>query len=228
MQKEKIYHQLLQIQEHYQQQKKEHFILKCTTEHLQEFANNIATYWENPEYLTKFTQPTFEEEVILDRKQIYNSFSFFKKENPFVEVANNFQKTSIENFLMVLGQRLTPATIRNEKALPPANETVCKASFTAYNTHVTKAVRAFEKHAERSTNSFWGQVKGAPQQKENHVRQLVTQILTHKTWWNVFYHYKHELIYEVRIASGHGARWKKNNLEFIGFVEPFVDYENNS
>ncbi|WBX78052.1 hypothetical protein PG911_07290 [Tenacibaculum ovolyticum] len=34
-------------------------------------------------------------------------------------------------------------------------------------------------------------------------------MLKNKTWWNVYYHYKHELVYEVRIASGHGARWKK-------------------
>ncbi|WP_435261262.1 hypothetical protein [Tenacibaculum sp. nBUS_03] len=58
--------------------------------------------------------------------------------------------------------------------------------------------------------------------KEEKVRVLLAEMLKNKTWWNVYYHYKHAVVYEIRIASELGARWKKDNLEFIGFIEPFL------
>jgi len=99
---------------------------------------------------------------------------------------------------------------------------VLEASFTPYNHQVSKAVRAFEKHTQRSENNFWGIIKGNPSEKEAQVSVVLRKMLVDASWWNVFYHYKHELVYEIRIPSGHGVRWKKSNLEFIGFVEPFL------
>jgi hypothetical protein len=32
-------------------------------------------------------------------------------------------------------------------------------------------------------------------------------------------------VYEIRIPSGHGIRWKKATLELIGFLEPFETYD---
>ena len=158
---------------------------------------------------------------MVNRVASFDAFSFLKEEENILKTAKQFLKTKVEDFLIVLGQRLTSATIRDEKALPPLDKNVFEASFEAYNQYMSKALRAFEKHSERTTNSFWGVIEGNPKQKEEKVRQLVLHILENKSWWNVFYHFKHELIYEVRIPSGHGARWKKSNLEFIGFVEPF-------
>ena len=46
-------------------------------------------------------------------------------------------------------------------------------------------------------------------------------ILDAATWWNVFGHFQHDVVYEARVPSGHGARWGFGGNEFIGFLEPF-------
>ena len=33
--------------------------------------------------------------------------------------------------------------------------------------------------------------------------------------------YKNGIIHEIRISSGHGARWLADASKFVGFVEPF-------
>ncbi len=55
------------------------------------------------------------------------------------------------------------------------------------------------------------------------MKTIVEKILNNVTWWNVYFHYKHELVYEVRVKTGHGIRWKLSNLDLVGFVEPFDD-----
>ena len=59
---------------------------------------------------------------------------------------------------------------------------------------------------------------------EEATKAAVTRIIEEKTWWNTFIHYKHDVVYEIRIASGEGIRWKKSEseLELIGFLEPFL------
>lgn len=223
MKKENIFNTLVEVQRYYYQKKQSNYIMKCQEEHLHNFANNLEAYFNNSNFIEKFTVPSFEEEVKIDRILCYETFSFLKEEEIILVSAKKLLDTKIEEFLIVLGQRLTPATLRNENALPPINKDVFNASFTAYNTQVTKAVRAFEKHSERTHDNFWGKVKGSPKEKEEKVKQILHHILENKTWWNMFYHFKHELIYEVRIASGQGVRWKKDTLDFIGFVEPFMN-----
>jgi len=223
MKKENIFNTLVEVQRYYYQKKQSHYIMKCQEEHLQDFANNLEAYFNTPCFIEKFTIPSFEEEVKIDRILCYETFSFLKEDDTLLRTAKQFLETKVEAFLIVLGQRLTPATLRNENAFPPIKKEVFNASFTAYNTQVTKAVRAFEKHSERTNTSFWGKIAGNPKEKEEKVKQIIHHILENKTWWNVFYHFKHELIYEVRIASGQGVRWKKDTLDFIGFVEPFIN-----
>jgi hypothetical protein len=50
---------------------------------------------------------------------------------------------------------------------------------------------------------------------------MLLHILDNTTWWNVFGHFKHVLVYEARVPSGHGARWGQGGDELIGFLEPF-------
>lgn len=227
MTKENLYNKLLEIKGWCMQKGKTNYINTCEEEHLQVFAENLGVYFENTNFIDKFNFPVFNEEVVVNRIISFDMFSFLKEEQGLLKAAKQFLKTKVEDFLIVLGQRLTSATIRDENALPPLDKNVFEASFEAYNQYMSKALRAFEKHSERTTNNFWGTIEGNPKQKEEKVRQLVLHILENKSWWNVFYHFKHELIYEVRIPSGHGARWKKSDLEFIGFVEPFLEQFRN-
>ncbi|WP_299621238.1 hypothetical protein [uncultured Tenacibaculum sp.] len=226
MKKEELHIKLLALQKKLIEKEEKHYLTYCKEEHLTCFISNLHSYYSDANFLNTLTLPYFEEEIQSDRKAAYEQFLFLFEINEVDELIQRFQHTDITDFLLVIGQRLTSATDNTINALPPLNGDVFKASFEQYNIHVTKAVRAFEKHSERTTNNFWGRVEGNPKQKEEKVKELIQYLLHHKTWWNVFYHFKHELIYEVRIASGHGARWKKSNLEFIGFVEPFLNSEN--
>jgi hypothetical protein len=56
-------------------------------------------------------------------------------------------------------------------------------------------------------------------------RAVLERILDEQTWWNVFGHFQHEVVYEARVPSGHGARWVKGVAAFIGFLEPFLKGE---
>lgn len=203
-------------------------------EHLSLLARNVFVLYQND--FEKFHgKPNFEEEVVPDIKE---AFSIFKtqlhsiKKHQFEDnhltrkaFASALEETSFANILILSGQRLTSASIQDENAISPLYQELLEHSFELHNDQISKAVRAWEKHAQRSTESFWGTVKGNSEDKEIKVKKLIEHIIKHKTWWNVFTHYKHELVYEIRIPSGHGIRWKKENLELIGFLEPFLEKE---
>jgi hypothetical protein len=203
-------------------------------EHLVLLSRNISALYQND--VEKFHgKPNFEEEIIPDIKE---AFTLFKEQFRMLKkyhfeanhltrkaFATALEETAFANILILSGQRLTSASIKDERAIPPLQQELLKRSFELHNDQISKAVRAWEKHAQRSTESFWGTVKGNSEDKEIKVQKLIKHILKHKTWWNVFTHYKHDLVYEVRIPSGHGIRWKKENLELIGFLEPFENYD---
>jgi len=203
-------------------------------EHLFLLARNVTALYEND--VEKFHgKPNFEEEIVPDIKEV---FSIFKEQLHTIKkyhfeanhltrkaFATALEETSFANILILSGQRLTSASIQDENAIPPLQRDLLNYSFKAHNDQISKAVRAWEKHAQRSTESFWGTVKGNSEDKEIKVKKLIEHMLKHKTWWNIFTHYKHEIVYEIRILSGHGIRWKKETLELIGFLEPFEDYD---
>ncbi|WGH76451.1 hypothetical protein P8625_04635 [Tenacibaculum tangerinum] len=221
MKKEELYSKLLFIREELNKGKSEHYLVKCKNEHLKKFTKNLYEYHLNETVLNKYTLPNFEEEVKVDRNKTYRKFLFMLEEEELCNSHHKFDKTKIEDFLVVLGQRLTSASARSEEAIPPLDSDLLIASFQSYNTQISKAARALEKHSERSTQNFWGIVKGKPKEKEEKVREILNYIFKNKTWWNVYCHFQHELVYEIRIPSGHGIRWKMKNFDFIGFVEPF-------
>lgn len=171
--------------------------------------------------------PVFNEEVIQDFLIHYQHFEILKplkgKNKSAQIVAKTMEKTPIESLLVILGQRKTPASLDDENAIPPINEALLKSCFEPYNNQICKAVRAREKHISRNTEGiFWGEIKGTPKEKEQTTKAIVRKIIKEKTWWNIFTHYKHGLVYEIRVTSGEGIRWKKNKLELIGFLEPFI------
>jgi len=203
-------------------------------EHLSVLARNVYALYDND--TAKFHgKPNFEEEIIPNIKKAFRNFKeqckVLKKYNFEANkltrkaFATALETTDFKDILILSRQRLTSASIQDATAIPPLQHELLQHSFKAHNDQISKAVRAWEKHAQRSTESFWGNVKGSTEAKEQNVQKLVKYILKHKTWWNVFTHYKHGVVYEVRIASGHGIRWKKENLELIGFLEPFENYD---
>ena len=128
-----------------------------------------------------------------------------------------------EHWLNILGQRLTSASIRDENAIPPLKTTLIKACEEPFNSEITIAQRAWEKHIGRIDDDFWGEIKGNNQQKQEKVMAKIHDILDNRTWWNVFFHYKHELVFEVREKEGHGIRWSYGGTKLIGFLEKFIN-----
>ena len=127
------------------------------------------------------------------------------------------------NLLVLLGQRMTPASLTDAAALPPPRAKLMASAMSPYSDadRLSVAGRALAKHAPRSSGTFWGQVSGGTDEKNALAERLLTHILDSTTWWNVFGHFKHERVYEARVASGHGARWGQFGESFIGFLEPF-------
>ncbi|WP_046756509.1 hypothetical protein [Kordia jejudonensis] len=202
-------------------------------EHVSLLSRNAYALYRN-DFSKIHGKPHFEEEIIPDMKETFSifktQFHILKKHNFEWNVitrkafATAVEQTPFAHILILTGQRLTSASIQDERAIPPLRKDLIKSSFKPHNNQISKAVRAWEKHAQRSSDNFWGTIKGSTQEKEENVQKLIKYMLKHKTWWNVFTHYKHDIVYEIRIASGHGIRWKKDTLELIGFLEPFEDY----
>lgn len=200
---------------------KEKYHAVLAEEYLQSMENNILKFRENN---LDWELPYFNEEIKTDRKESFNLFIQVLHNNDPDEVkAFQLEKIPFEHWLIILGQRLTSASIRDENAVPPLKETLIKAGMKPFNSEITIAQRAWEKHIGRLDDHFWGEIKGSNQQKQEKVMEKINYILDNKTWWNVFYHYKHELVFEVREREGHGIRWSHGGKQLIGFLEKFIN-----
>ena len=186
-------------------------------------------YLNQEEDCTQLRLPYFHKEITPPIGQI---ISYFKSTyDTVVEEekdadsawAKVLQNAPFAYLLVILGQRLTPASITDERAIPPSRQTLIESCNESYNGKICVGMRAWEKHVSRSEDNFWGEIKGTPLEREQYVQNLVLEMIDHKTWWNVFYHYKHGWVYEIRIESGHGIRWNKGGTSIIGFLEPFIN-----
>ncbi|WP_452597409.1 hypothetical protein [Pontimicrobium sp. MEBiC01747] len=182
--------------------------------------------------LETLSHPHFNEEVT---PLLHNTFSRFLpslkqiqehdyKSNAITQkaIAKTIETIAFKDILLLMGQRITSATVQTIQGLPLLREEVLASCFKPYNKHISVAVRAWEKHIDRTEDSFWGEIQGKPEEKEEKARVLINTLIDKHTWWNVFYHYKHELVYEIRIATGHGMRWSIKDKTLIGFLEPFL------
>jgi hypothetical protein len=138
-------------------------------------------------------------------------------------LADALATCGIKSVLVLLGQRMTPASLTDAAALPPPREKLLASAMRPHSPldRLSVAGRALAKHAPRSSGTFWGAVTGGPDEKNACAHRLLERILDEATWWNVFGHFKHERVFEARVATGHGARWGHAGDEFIGFLEPF-------
>ncbi|MDF2932157.1 MAG: hypothetical protein K0R36_1488 [Chryseobacterium sp.] len=190
-------------------------------EHLKSLSENIQKFKDQN---LDWDLPFFNEELKINRDESFNTFiSIFDSQSSDKFKAEQLQEIPFENWLNILGQRLTSASIRDEKAIPPLKNTLIDVCQKPFNDEITVAQRAWEKHLGRTDDQFWGELKGNNQQKQQKVMEKINYILDNKTWWNVFFHYKHELVYEVREKGGHGIRWSHDGTQLIGFLETFIN-----
>lgn len=200
---------------------KERYQSILAEEHLNSLSENIQKFKDNT---LDLNLPFFNEEIKIDRHEIFNQFiDVFNSQHSDEIKAKKLEEIPFEHWLNVLGQRLTSASVRDENAIPPSKKMLIEACEKPFNNEIIIAQRAWEKHVGRIEDQFWGEVKGNNQQKRQIVMEKIHYILDQKTWWNVFYHYKHELVFEVREKDGHGIRWSHSGKNLIGFLEGFIN-----
>lgn len=200
--------------------------LPLHTEHLQQLAHQLL-YYHQHKTLTK--PPYFDEECTPNITQtiapLYEAFCHWLNNKPQGELllTQMLINTNINHLLLILGQRRTPASVTTIDALPPDSVSLQAAFNNCHKQTLSVGARAWCKHVTRSSEEFWGKVKGNDEAKNKMAYDILNHILDKATWWNVFEHYKHRLVYEVRLPSGHGARWALDGMRFIGFLEPFIN-----
>ncbi|MBC6479120.1 MAG: hypothetical protein GDA56_16495 [Hormoscilla sp. GM7CHS1pb] len=92
---------------------------------------------------------------------------------------------------------------------------------------LTKAGRAFEKHAQRAPQ-IWGSLQGDVQMKNQRGQGILEEIINSPdTEWSQRHHamLKKEIL-EGKLPDGRGARWSANGDEFICFLSPYI-YRSN-
>lgn len=190
-------------------------------EHLKSLEENIRKYKNDA---LEWDFPYFNEEIKINRADSFDKLiNIFGGTDSDEVMAKHLEAIPFEDWLIVLGQRLTSASIRDENAIPPLQNVLINACKEPFNNEITIAQRAWEKHTGRMEDHFWGEVKGNNQKKQEKVMQKIHYILENKTWWNVFFHYKHGLVFEVREKQGHGIRWSHGGKKLIGFLEKFIN-----
>lgn len=206
---------------------KEKYALFLTDESLKLFSENLILFHNQKSEITRL--PYFKDEIIVS---LQDAVSYFKdvlknfknnSERLKETLIQTFEKTPFEVILIILGQRLTSASKRDETGIPPSREVLLESCFEPFNKEISIAARAWEKHVGRKKDSIFGEIKGNVTQKKEKVEKLIHYIINHKTWWNIFYHYKHGLVYEIRVQNGQGLRWSADGKKFIGFLEDFLE-----
>lgn len=206
---------------------KEKYALFLTDENLQLFSENLISFYNQKIEISRL--PYFKDEIIVS---LNDAVFYFKEvlenfkndpEKLKESLIQTFEKTPFEVILLILGQRLTSASKRDEMGIPPAKEVLLESCFEPFNQEISIAARAWEKHVGRKKDSIFGEIKGNVTQKKEKVEKLINYIINHKTWWNIFFHYKHGLVYEIRVQNGQGLRWSADGKKFIGFLEDFLE-----
>ena len=199
------------------------YALFLEKEHLFAFAKAIEGYAQNG-IPNDYGLPIFAEEITPTPAQVIAHFQalFYTKETTPKQWAATIVATPFEHLLVLLGQRWTSASIKDQRAIPPLRQTLLDSCFAPYNDQISVVTRCWEKHMGRSQDGFWEIIKGNPLEKEHYIQQRIKSMLEEKSWWNSFHHYKHELVYEIRVPSGHGIRWNATGTRLIGFLEPFL------
>ncbi len=202
-------------------------------EHLTKLAARLAAFHASG-VPTDRPPPYFDEEITPPLGPVYAPFEAVLRQllaedaepaRPVLEgLARAMLTVGCSGLLLLLGQRRTPASLEDARAIPPPRAALLAAADRPHSPTdpLTVAARALAKHAARNPDPWWGKVTGTVPQKNEAARQILEKLLEAPTWWNCFGHYKHEVVYEVRVRTGHGARWGLASLELIGFLEPFT------
>ncbi|XP_037496503.1 uncharacterized protein LOC105628461 isoform X1 [Jatropha curcas] len=145
---------------------------------------------------------------------------------PYLYLANILSELSYDGVQSLLGLAHTAGTVPD--ALPPARSTLLSSFTLPYRPNVkvsslTHGARALAKHAERSSNKYWGILSGNDTNKNRLAMNVINRLIAACCWSNVHIVPPHGAVFEIRVADGYGARWSKDGTKFIGFLEPYME-----
>lgn len=125
---------------------KEKYLAVLAEEHLNSLKSNIEKYQAG---ILEYDLPYFNEEIKINRQEIFENFIGILGNDQSDEVKAQILETiPFEDWLILLGQRLTSASIRDENAAPPVKPVLIKACLESFNNEITIAQRAWENISE--------------------------------------------------------------------------------
>jgi hypothetical protein len=203
-------------------------------EHLSKIGERLGRWWRDgvpaepppPRFAAEVVRPL--EEVVAPFRPVlgrWEAAGHTATPEVLAGLAAAVEAVGCPGLLRLLGQRLTPASVTDARAIPPTRSELLAAADEVHHpaSGLTVCARALAKHAHRSPDAFWGTPRGPVAVQNAGAHDKVASLIDGATWWNVFGHFQHELAFEVRVPSGHGARWSHPEGEFIGFLEPFAE-----
>jgi hypothetical protein len=89
---------------------------------------------------------------------------------------------------------------------------------------LTVGGRALTKHAQRSSEGYWGESKGTAAAINANAEAAVVRVMREAVWMNLHILPDDLAVFEARVAEGYGARWvcdaQGNDWTFRGYLEP--------
>ena len=135
-------------------------------------------------------------------------------------VAESLGDDEIGAVRRLLGMRATAGSTRS---LPPVRGALLAAAAQLHpKSALTVSARALAKHAQRCSAGFWGGAayKGKDIDKNLAAEEVLGRLLDGAAWLNCHQLPHNKETFELRNASGYGARWVGGI--FRGFLEPHI------
>lgn len=156
------------------------------------------------------------------------------------------EKIGLQGIPRLLGLRTTAGSVTN--AIPVNRETLAVAArariigtttgrkskgkgsnpSNSSNRFLSISARALSKHCGRQPSgwehNYWGSeniiMNGADEQRNSAAEIVIEKILNSAVWMNVHHAPGGTRVLELRVVTGHGARWHAADAAFRGFLEP--------
>ncbi|WOL00399.1 hypothetical protein Cni_G09112 [Canna indica] len=135
---------------------------------------------------------------------------------PYDALAELLSVLSYDGIASLLGMAHTIGTVAD--ALPPPRSFLISSSTKPTRPNVTgcsltDAARALAKHANRSSDGWWGVLSGSDFNKNRLALQMIYRLLNDCCWMNAHIIQPHGCVFEIRVLDGYGARWSHDGLK---------------
>jgi len=151
------------------------------------------------------------------------------------------EKIGLSGIPRLLGLRTTAGSVTN--AIPVNRETLAVAArariigattgrkskgMNSSNRLLSISARALTKHCSRQpsgwVHNYWGTeniiMNGTDEERNAAAEIVIEKILNSAVWMNVHHAPGGTRVLELRVVTGHGARWHAADAAFRGFLEP--------